>query len=117
MSIIDSVRELVPLIKATGNADLYGRVIDLEAEILALWRERMALEERLAAASRHAQIIQELTFNSPFYVRGGTELFCARCVEVDQRAVHVAKTTELKLMRRVYVCPECKRSYIDMRGM
>ncbi len=115
MNIIDSVRELVPLVKATGDADVYVRVVDLEAAIVVLWREKLALEERLNESNRHAAIIRQLTFDSPFYVRAA-ELFCARCVEVDQRAVHVVQTTELNMMRRMHMCPQCKSSYADMRA-
>ncbi len=117
MSIIDNAKEIASLVQKLGDIDLYRKIVELEGEIIELTREKRQVEERLADIQRNQEIIQKLHFDSPFYAtEGGAELYCARCVESDRRAVHVVKTGELEMGRRVYLCPQCKSKYGDMRG-
>lgn len=117
MSITDHAKELVALIKTLGDTDLYRRIVELEADIVALKQEAMSAEQQLADFKRHRAVIDRLVFHAPFYVGDANgELFCARCIEVDQRAVHLVKTDTLELRRRVWSCPECRRTYADTRN-
>lgn len=117
MSIIDNAKEIASLVQKLGDIELYRKIVELEGEIIELTRDKRQLEDRLADIQRSQEIIQKLRFESPFYVtdREG-ELYCARCVESDRRAIHVVKTAELEMRRRVYICPHCKSKYVDMRG-
>jgi hypothetical protein len=116
MSITDNAKELVALIKTLGDTDLYGRIVELEADIVTLKHEAMSVEQQLSDLKRHRGVIDQLAYEAPFYVeRSGGGLFCPRCVEVDQRAVHLVKSDKLELRRRVWSCPECQRTYADTR--
>lgn len=115
MSVIDNAKELAALIQKLGNTDLYRRIVELEGEIIELTREKHELDQRLAVQDKHAEIIKTLRFDSPFYVsQDKQELFCARCIESCQCAVHVVKTNKIERWR-YWMCPECKTEYIDMR--
>ena len=117
MSIVDNAKEIAALVQKLGNIDLYRKIVDLEAEIIELTRQKREVEDKLAEIQRGGEIIGRLRFDSPFYVNtDGSELYCARCIEADRRAIHVAKTGELELRRRVYLCPHCKAKYADRRG-
>lgn len=97
MSIIDNAKEVALLVQKLGDIDLYRKIVELEGEIIELTREKRQLEEKPVDIQRSQEIIQKLHFDSPFYAtEDGTELYCARCVESDYRAVHVVKTGELE---------------------
>ena len=116
MSIIDNAKEIASLVQKLGDVNLYRKIVELEGEIVELTRENRELAEKLAEVSRSQSIIENLDFDAPFYATpDGSGLYCTRCVEADRRAVHVAKTAELQSGRRVYVCPQCKSKYVDMR--
>ena len=117
MSIIDNAKEIASLVKAIGDVELYRKIVELEGEIIELTREKRELEEKLVRQNRNCEIIKALSFDSPFYVRAGTsEKYCARCIENDEIAVHLVKSMELDLGKRVYFCPQCKAKYPDPRS-
>src|SRR3989304_597949 len=106
MSIIDNAKEIASLVQKLGDIDLYRKIVELEGEIIELTKEKRQVEERLADIQRSQEIIQKLHFDPRVYAtEGGAELYGARCVESDRRAVHVVKTGELEIGRRVYLCP------------
>src|SRR5258708_27789444 len=97
MSITDKANELVALIKALGDNDLYRRIVELEADIITLKHEMMSVEQQLNDLMLHRSVIDQLTLQLPFYVERPSErLFCLRCFQVDQRAVNVIKTTKVQ---------------------
>jgi Zn finger protein HypA/HybF involved in hydrogenase expression len=116
MGIIDNAKEIASLVKKLGDIDLYRKIVDLEGEIIELTKEKRQLDEKLADITRSKVIIDELRFNAPFYTNAdNTELYCARCIEVDRRAIHVVKQGELEMRRRVYLCPQCESKFADVR--
>ncbi len=116
MGIIDNAKEIVFLVKKLDDFELYRKIVELEGEIIELTRENQRLEETLAEIQRSQEIIKKLSFDSPFYTLDqGVELFCARCIESDHKAIHVAKTGDLRNRRRIWECPQCKSRYVDMR--
>lgn len=95
MSIIDNAKEIASLIQKLGDIELYRKIVELEGEIVELTRERRQLEEKLSETTRSQAIIEKLRFSAPFYANeDGSELFCARCIETDRRAIQVAKQGE-----------------------
>ncbi len=116
MGIIDNAKEIASLVQKLGDIDLYRKIVELEGEIIELTREKRQLDEKLADITRSQTIIADLHFDAPFYTNAdGSELYCARCIEAEGRAIHVAKG-ELEMRRRVYFCPQCKSKFADMRG-
>jgi hypothetical protein len=117
MSIIDNAKEIASLVKKLGDIDLYRKIVELEGEIIELTKEKRQLDEKLADITRSKVIIDELHFDAPFYTNvDNTELYCARCIEADRRAIHVVKQGELEMRRRVYLCPQCKSKFADVRA-
>src|SRR5215831_10864141 len=93
---ISHLKGLVSAFWQLKSADLYKRISDLEKE--------------LAEAKRHHAITDTLRYDAPFYVSTNSQdLYCARCREVNGKAIHVIKTDRLQLRRRVYECPECRQ--------
>lgn len=116
MGIIDNAKEIASLVKKIGDIELYKKIVELESEIIELTREKRLFEEKLAGITLSQAIIETLHFETPFYTNAdGSELFCARCIEADRQAFHVAKTGELDMKRRVYFCPQCKSRFADTR--
>jgi hypothetical protein len=116
MGIIENSKEIVSLVQKLGDAELYKRILALEGEIIELTKENRELLERLAALTRSQDVINTLHFDSPFYVNtDGSELYCAKCIEVEKKPIHVVATGQLEMRRRVYFCPECKTKYPDRR--
>jgi hypothetical protein len=116
MGIIENTKEIVSLIQKLGNSELYKKIVKLEGEIIELTRENRHLKEELVDISHRQDIIKQLHFDSPFYVNeAGSEQYCAKCIESDQRPIHVVPTGELEMRRRVYLCPQCKTKYADVR--
>lgn len=117
MSIIDNAKEIASIVKKLGDIDLYKKIVELEGEIIELTKQKRQLDEELADITRSKVIIDELRFDAPFYTNvDNTELYCARCIEVDRRAIHVVKQGELEMRRRVYLCPQCKSKFADVRS-
>ena len=117
MSIIDNAKEIASLVQKLGDIDLYRKIVELEGEIIELTKEKRQLDEKLSEITRSQVIIDKLHFDAPFYTNAdSSELYCARCIESDRRAIHVAKLGELEMRRRVYLCPQCKSKFTDMRG-
>lgn len=117
MSIIENAKEIASLVKKVGDIELYRKIVELEGEIVELTREKRELEDALATYKRNSKVIDDLKFDAPFYTDAtGNDLYCARCIEADQRAIHLAKTPDLKMRRRVWLCPQCKIEYVDMRN-
>lgn len=116
MTIIDNAKEVVSLVKKVGDIELYRKIVELEGEVIELTREKRELGDELEKVRSSGSVIDELVFDSPFYgTREGDELYCARCVEADQKAIHLAKEAESRQRRRVYTCPECKSQFVEMR--
>jgi len=116
MSIIDNVKEILSIVQKLDDIELYRKIVELEGEIIELTREKREVEEKLAQIQRSQEIIEKLKFDSPFYTTDeGPELYCARCVEADRRAIHLVNTGDHKLRRRIWECPHCKTRYVDTR--
>lgn len=116
MSIIDNAKEVASLVKKLGDIELYRKIVELEGEIIELTREKRELEDTVSQLQASQIVISQLEFDSPFYRNAdGSELYCARCIESEGRAIHLAKEAELKMRRRVWSCPQCKNQFVDLR--
>ena len=116
MSIIDNAKEIASLVQKLGDIELYRKIVELEGEIIDLTRENRELEDAVAQFQVNQEIIKELIYDPPFYRnKENNELYCARCIESDRRAIHLAKEAETKARRRLWSCPQCKTIYTDMR--
>jgi enoyl-[acyl-carrier-protein] reductase (NADH) len=74
------------------------------------------LEKELEYANKFDELLLTLTFNSPFYISNeNQELYCPKRIEGDRKAIHLVKTANLEMRRRVWACPQCKTNFTDMR--
>ena len=118
MSIVDNAKEIASLVKKIGDVELYRKIVELEGEIIELTRTNRELEDNLSNLSRSQDIIETLKFDSPFYIsENGDELYCARCIESEQIAIHLADTGNKNLRRSIWECPQCKSQYVDTRAI
>lgn len=134
LSSIKTATDIAKLFKETGIsldkaeeklrlADLIGALADAKiqiAEVKDLLLEKDScireLEQQLVELRRNEEIISTLKYDPPFYVNEeGSELYCARCIESDRRPIHLTKTVEVRMRRRIWVCQQCKRDYADTR--
>lgn len=116
MSIIDNVKEVVTLVQKLDDIELYRKIVELEGDIIELTRVNRELEENISKLLKGNEVISKLKFDSPFYSNeDGSELYCAKCIESEQLPIHLAKTTDLKMGRRIWMCPQCKTEYADTR--
>lgn len=117
MGIIENAREVASLAQQMANTELYRKIVDLEGEVVELAREKRELEDELEQVRASQAIIDTLVFDSPFYrTEDGSQLYCARCIEADQKAIHVTKNPGVRMKRVVWTCPECKTEFVDMRS-
>lgn len=95
MSIISNAKELAELIKKVGDIELYRRIVELEGEIIELTRNNRELEEQLQKIKKQSNAIEKLTRKNSFYfLDNDNDPYCPYCVEVEQLAVHLHKTTK-----------------------
>ena len=116
MSIIDNAKEIATLVQKLGDIELYRKIVELEGEIIELTRVNREQEENLTQLNQYKEVIETLNFDPPFYTAGNNrELYCARCIEADQKAIHLTINGEMKHRRRVWECPQCKSKFVDSR--
>ncbi|NKB32892.1 MAG: hypothetical protein GKR91_07320 [Pseudomonadales bacterium] len=116
MSILDKAKELANLIKELGETDLYRKTVELEADIVDLTGENRALKEKIDELEKHSSIIDNLTFDPPFYVGGEkSDIYCSHCIEVHSLPVHLVKVAKSEIKPKIYSCPMCNNEYTDAR--
>jgi hypothetical protein len=71
MGIIENVKEAVGLVQKIDNIDLYRKILDLQAEVMALVQENTELKQK-------ARIAQDLVFRDNSYWRNSEGPFCSR---------------------------------------
>lgn len=101
MGIVDNIKDTVALIQKMDNLDLYRKVLDMQAEVMALVEENADLKRKL-------RVSDELVFRDNAYWRGqGSQRengpFCPRCWDSE------AKLIRLKITKAYQPeCPNCK---------
>lgn len=110
--------------RAIDKAELKLRMSELmvalaesRQELIDARSTAQVLEARLRQLESNAALVATLRHKAPFYfAEGDATPYCARCVEVERRPVHVVKTTMVSAGKRVWECPSCKTKVADMHG-
>jgi hypothetical protein len=111
MSMIEEVKEIADLIKKVGDADLYRRIVNLEAEVIELTRNNRHLGQKVEELQDSLKISKKLTFKDPYYwVEGDPTPYCPACWDSKKLATHIVKITHPMLHHRKE-CPCCKHVY------
>lgn len=117
MSTLDKAKELAGLIKELDDADLYRKIVELEADIVELTSDNKELKEKVSELEKYSNIIDDLTFDPPFYVGGEkSDLYCSHCIEVHSLPVHLIKVAKSEINPKIYSCPMCNNEYTDTRN-
>jgi len=108
MGVVDSVKEVVELVRKIDNVELYRKILDLQSEINELTRENMTLEQDVEKLKKALAFQDKLTFKAPFWFAEGDPVpFCPRCWEADKEAIHVVVARDGIACK----CPECERGF------
>ena len=90
MSLIENTKEIAGLIKKLGDIDLYRKIIELEAEIIDLSRDKHELAREVESLREKQKVRAEMRFTDPFYYRASDPIpFCPRCWESDEKLIHM----------------------------
>jgi len=93
--------------------EIAASIITIALFIYGIWRwysrERgPSPDEELGAAIKQSK--PTMVFRNPFYWKfNDTQPFCARCYEVDGKAVHLQNA--FSKVAFIYDCPHCDSSY------
>ena len=99
MSVIETVRETVSLVKKIDNIELYRKILDLQAEIQKVVDENHEWKSRVKELERHLEIKEALIFRDNDYwvtkADGTSEgPFCSVCWDVEGKLVRLHKVFE-----------------------
>ena len=105
MSIIENAKEVVDLIKAAGNSELYQKIVELEDEIIELTRHNRLLEEKVEEQKRLLDLKGKMNWEKPiFRMEGEEDPYCPVCWEGSQKTCHLFKGGRTYL----WFCKVCK---------
>jgi hypothetical protein len=112
---MERARELVALIKAGGDPDLYRRAVDLEVDVIELTRSSRQLEFENEELRGTLAFKDQLTFKAPlWYAVGDTVPYCPNCWESRRKAIHLQGPMNVVAGTR-YDCVDCKNMFIANR--
>ena len=109
MGIVDTMKDVVTLVQKTDNIELVKQVMSLQSEALEMQEENRSLREQVSELRRALDFAKSLRFEEPFYRAPDDSVpFCARCWEVDRRAIHLKQDWN----GRRWECYQCGKVYL-----
>ncbi len=108
MSIIDDVKSVAKTIQQIDNIELYQKILNLQAEILALVEENNDLKKEVNSLKEKLRVRESLLFEQDAYwikksdnKRDGP--FCSKCWDTQQQLVRLIFCGNREYSR----CPTC----------
>lgn len=112
MGIIDTVKDVAVLVQKADNIQLVKHVLALQTQAQEILDENRALKTRVEELERLLTFAKTVKFHAPFYFAENDNVpLCARCWEVNKKAVHVVSIFKGAENDR-WDCPECKYMYL-----
>lgn len=112
MGIIDTVKEVAVLVQKADNIELVKHVLALQTQAQEMLDDNRALKARVEELERLLTFAKTVKFQAPFYFAESDNIpLCARCWEVNKKAVHVVSIYKGTDDDR-WDCPECKYMYL-----
>jgi hypothetical protein len=109
MGLVDTLKDVVTLVQKTDNIELVKQVLALQSQALEMQEENRTLRERVKALEDALGFAKTLRFESPLYFAPEDKIpFCARCWEVDRRAIHLKGDWN----GRRWECYQCGKVYL-----
>jgi hypothetical protein len=114
MGVNQNVKELADPKKA-GDVELYGRIVELEGEVIELTRQLRVAEQKVEHLQAKPTTTAKLTFHEPFYYAADESVpYCPRCFEARKLAVHLHRVFTHSERTR-YDCKHCGKLYLVER--
>jgi len=112
VGIIDTVKDVAILVQKADNIDLVKHVLALQTQVQEILDENRALKSRVEELEMLLSFAKTVKFQAPFYFAENDNIpLCARCWEVNKKAVHVVSIYKGSDGDR-WDCPECKYMYL-----
>ena len=109
MSIINDAREIVALIKKSGDIELERKILNLQSEIIELTQERNELKEKCSDLQAQLTLTAKMTFKPPvYYAEGDPTPLCPTCWENDGKSIHLVGPIRDNNPR--YYCNVCEKA-------
>lgn len=108
MGIVDTVKDVAKLVQRADNIELYGKILELQSQIMGLLEENRDLKEQLRELRDNSDFRTSLVFEGNCYVRdteAGREHYCSKCLDAEGKAIRLQR-----LDRGLLYCPSCQRS-------
>lgn len=112
MGIIDTAKDVAILVQKADNIDLVKHVLALQTQAQEMLDENRASKARVEELEKLLTFAKTVKFQAPFYFAENDSIpLCARCWEVNKKAVHVVSIYKGSDDDR-WDCPECKYMYL-----
>ena len=109
MGIVDTLKDVVTLVQKTDNIELVKQVLALQSQALEMQEENRTLRDQVKALDAALSFAKTLRFEAPLYYAPDDKTpFCARCWEVDRRALHLKSDWN----GRRWACYQCEKVYV-----
>jgi hypothetical protein len=109
MGVVETVKDIALLVQKADNIELYQKILEMQAQIMAMLEENYELKIDLRALREAHSLQQSLVFKDNMYwksnLSGEREAFCSRCWDYETKLVHLQNLPDGAMY-----CPGCKRS-------
>ncbi len=90
MSILDTSKDVLKLVNAAANRDLYEAIVKLQAEAFDLSTKNLEMSKEIHELKESLAMRAKMNFDAPFYfVEGDPIPWCAHCWESEKIAMHL----------------------------
>ena len=108
MGIIETITDLVGLVKKIDNAELNSKIIDLQSQVYVLNEENSQKHLRIKELEELLSVTDKIVFRNPFYYfEGENDPLCPGCWDGNKKVVHL-----LGESGRSQHCPICDNKYV-----
>lgn len=105
MSVIQTMKEVLSLLKKYDDVPLMRKIVELEQEVLDLSQEVIKSRQRIQELKKTLEFSGQLVFHNCAYWREGDMIpYCSGCFEGNKIPVHMVEGPEVS----TWMCPACR---------